>query len=112
MKNIIEITEENYQKWEDILQIGYDVEDRLEDKEVFEIEISKTELKSYMWAGNEKMIKIIEEALNDYDDKKWEEEHKEYKEEEEEEEYHETPDDNWWIDSQMEEMIINNYGWD
>ena len=32
--------------------------------------------------------------------------------EEEEEEYHETPDDNWWIDSQMEEMIINNYGWD
>ena len=39
----------------------------------------------------------------------WEEEHKE---EEEEEEFKETPDDNWWIDSQMEEMIINNYGWD
>lgn len=50
----------------------------------------------------------VEMSINDDFYEIWfDEEH-----EEEEEEYHETPDDNWWIDSQMEEMIINNYGWD
>lgn len=70
--NIIEINEENCQMWEDICQCGYSaLEGNEEDKEAFEVSISSTELKSYMWAGNEKMVRIIEKALNDYDYEMW-----------------------------------------
>ena len=102
----IEITSENYDFYEDLIQTGYEaLEGNADSAEVFHTYcICDKQLKPYVRTGDEQLVRSIENALNEYDDEM------DKLEEEKEENIDWAYED--WVNFREQEMVESGYGWD